>query len=124
MRPYARPLIVTFSAFGLACLFSYLAIVLTEPAKEARDTTGTPLFGSTPNRHARLTYDAAKAMSAPEGTTAGLTEAEKKIRLRSDMSFCGEGLPTRSDTPDSEDLKHIEAFKKPATKPSAATHVN
>jgi hypothetical protein len=112
MRPYARPLIVTFSAFGLACLFSYLAIVLTEPAKEARDTTGTPLFGSTPNRHARLTYDAAKAMSAPEGTTAGLTEAEKKIRLRSGMSFCGEGLPTRSDTPDSEDLKHIEAFKK------------
>lgn len=31
MRPYVRPLVVTFSAFGLACLFSYAAIVLTEP---------------------------------------------------------------------------------------------
>lgn len=31
MRPYVRPLIVTFSAFGLACLFSYAAILLTEP---------------------------------------------------------------------------------------------
>ena len=112
MRPYVRPLVVTFSAFGLACLFSYAAILLTEPAKEASDTPGTPLFGRTPNRHARLTLDAAKVMSEPDGTTAGLTEAEKKIRLRSGMSFCGEGLPTRSDTPDSEDLKHIEAFKK------------
>lgn len=32
MRPYVRPLIVTFSAFGLACLFSYAAIALTEPS--------------------------------------------------------------------------------------------
>lgn len=33
MRPtYVRPLVVTFSAFGLACLFSYLAIALTEPS--------------------------------------------------------------------------------------------
>lgn len=31
MRPYVRPLIVTFSALGLACLFSYAAIALTEP---------------------------------------------------------------------------------------------
>ena len=32
MRPtYVRPLIVTFSAFGLACLFSYAAVSLTEP---------------------------------------------------------------------------------------------
>jgi hypothetical protein len=32
MRPYVRPLVVTFSAFALACLFSYAAIALTEPA--------------------------------------------------------------------------------------------
>ncbi len=32
MRPYVRPLVVTSSAFGLACLFSYLAILLTEPS--------------------------------------------------------------------------------------------
>ncbi|MFN5654887.1 MAG: tetratricopeptide repeat protein [Verrucomicrobiota bacterium] len=32
MRPYVRPLVVTFSAFGLACLFSYAAIALTEPS--------------------------------------------------------------------------------------------
>jgi hypothetical protein len=34
MRPYVRPLVVTFSALGLACLFSYAAILLTEPAPE------------------------------------------------------------------------------------------
>lgn len=32
MRPYVRPLVVTFSAFALACLFSYAAIALTEPS--------------------------------------------------------------------------------------------
>jgi TPR repeat protein len=32
MRPYVRPLVVTFSALGLACLFSYAAIILTEPS--------------------------------------------------------------------------------------------
>lgn len=32
MRPYVRPLIVTFSALALASLFSYAAIALTEPA--------------------------------------------------------------------------------------------
>ncbi len=35
MRPYVRPLIVTFSALGLACLFSYAAIILTETAPAA-----------------------------------------------------------------------------------------
>ncbi len=33
MRPYVRPLVVTSSAFGLACLFSYAAILLTEPTQ-------------------------------------------------------------------------------------------
>lgn len=32
MRPYVRPLIVTFSALALASLFSYAAIALTEPS--------------------------------------------------------------------------------------------
>jgi TPR repeat protein len=35
MRPYVRPLVVTFSAFALACLFSYAAIALTETTPEA-----------------------------------------------------------------------------------------
>ena len=38
MRPYVRPLIITSSAFGLACLFSYAAIALTEP-DQARSAT-------------------------------------------------------------------------------------
>ena len=32
MRPYVRPLVVTFSGLALACLFSYAAIALTEPS--------------------------------------------------------------------------------------------
>jgi len=35
MRPFVRPLIVTFSALALATLFSYLAVTLTEPAAKA-----------------------------------------------------------------------------------------
>jgi TPR repeat protein len=35
MRPYVRPLVVTFSALALATLFSYLAVTLTEPADKA-----------------------------------------------------------------------------------------
>lgn len=31
MRPYVRPLVVTFSALGLACVISFAAILLTEP---------------------------------------------------------------------------------------------
>jgi TPR repeat protein len=39
MRPYVRPLIVTFSALALASLFSYLAILLTDtPAKQPIDS--------------------------------------------------------------------------------------
>lgn len=32
MRPYVRPLVVTFSTLALATLFSYLAVALTEPS--------------------------------------------------------------------------------------------
>lgn len=45
MRPYVRPLIVTFAALALATLFSYLAILLTDtPAKQPIDsmTDGLP----------------------------------------------------------------------------------
>ena len=45
MRPYVRPLVVTFSAFSLACLFSYAAVALTEstpsrPVSESAETHG------------------------------------------------------------------------------------
>jgi TPR repeat protein len=111
MRPYVRPLVVTFSALGLACLFSYAAILLTEPAEEAKNKPSAPPFGSNPNRHARLNHAAAKEIREADGTTAEPTEAEKQIRQRSGMPFCGEGLRTRSDTRDSADVKNIEAFK-------------
>ena len=43
MRPYVRPLIVCFSAFALASLFSYAAIELTEPAgKETPKAVAEP----------------------------------------------------------------------------------
>lgn len=43
MRPYVRPLIVCFSAFALASLFSYAAIELTEPAsKETPQAVAEP----------------------------------------------------------------------------------
>jgi TPR repeat protein len=41
MRPYVRPLVVTFSALGLACLFSYAAIALTEPTAKTTPETAS-----------------------------------------------------------------------------------
>ncbi len=39
MRSYVRPLIVTFSSFALASLFSYAAIALTEPTLQPKTIT-------------------------------------------------------------------------------------
>jgi TPR repeat protein len=42
MRSYVRPLIVTFSSFMLASLFSYAAIALTEPTKPREESSPRP----------------------------------------------------------------------------------
>ena len=42
MRSYVRPLIVTFSSFALASLFSYAAIALTEPTKPREESSLRP----------------------------------------------------------------------------------
>ena len=42
MRSYVRPLIVCFSAFALASLFSYAAIELTEPTLQPKTKAATP----------------------------------------------------------------------------------
>lgn len=64
MRPYVRPLVVTFSALGLACLFSYAAILLTEP-------TPTPAVftENTPPQPAR-------AMSKEQRAAAAFVQAK------------------------------------------------
>ena len=65
MRPtYVRPLVVTFTAFGLACLFSYAAIALTEP-DSARPATKA---------------DAAEEVSAERSTEAKAAAAFAKIK--------------------------------------------
>lgn len=65
MRPYVRPLVVTFSAFGLACLFSYAAIALTEP-DSARPATKA---------------DAPQEVSAERSTEAKAAAAFTKAKL-------------------------------------------
>ena len=42
MRSYVRPLVVCFSAFALASLFSYAAIALTEPTLQPKTKTKSP----------------------------------------------------------------------------------
>ena len=42
MRSYVRPLVVTFSSFALASLFSYAAIALTEPTKPREESSLRP----------------------------------------------------------------------------------
>lgn len=70
MRPYVRPLIVTFSALGLACLFSYAAIALTEPDPAARPATESdePVEAAAePSREAKAAVAFAKAKQAAAG---------------------------------------------------------
>ncbi len=73
MRPYVRPLVVTSAAFGLACLFSYLAILLTEPSS-----------------------------ARPSGKVAGGTKAavERKPELSPEASFAQAKLEAAGGDPE------------------------
>jgi TPR repeat protein len=55
MRPYVRPLVVTFSALALACLFSYAAIALTEttPAAAPKAKSDRPVTSVTLTKEQR-----------------------------------------------------------------------
>ncbi len=69
MRPYVRPLIVTSSALGLACVISYAALTLTEP-EQARPVTqaAEPAAGAAkPSREAKAAAVFAKAKREAAG---------------------------------------------------------
>lgn len=62
MRPYVRPLIVTFSALALASVFSYVAILLTDgPSKQPIDSRTD---GLAPEAEAFMAFIEAKAAAA------------------------------------------------------------
>lgn len=62
MRPYVRPLIVTFATLGLATLSSYLAVLLTEPP--AKQPIDSMTDGLSPEAKAVLVFIEAKAAAA------------------------------------------------------------
>jgi len=63
MRPYLRPLIVTFCALGLACAISYAALTLTEPDQAHPVTKAAESVKETaePSREAKAAATFAKA---------------------------------------------------------------
>jgi TPR repeat protein len=69
MRPYVRPLIVTFSAIGLACVISYVALALTEPdpARPATKAAEPVEAAAEPSREAKAAVAFAKAKQAAAG---------------------------------------------------------
>jgi len=72
MRPYVRPLVVTFSALGLACLFSYAAIALTEPSAPEEE----------PKKAQTIDHDAfAKETFAKAKATAASGDPAKLVSL-------------------------------------------
>ena len=76
MPPYVRPLIVTFSAFGLACLFSYAAIALTEPdqAPKTPAKTAHPVTARNMSKQERAAAAFAKAkLEADSGDPQKIT---------------------------------------------------
>jgi len=69
MRPYVRPPVVTFSAFGLACLFSYAAVALTEstPSRPVSESAKTHGIATTATPEAKAAAAFAKAKLAASG---------------------------------------------------------
>ena len=69
MRPYVRPLIVTFSTLALATLASFAAIALTEPAPARAENKGTEtaVTAAQLSREAKADATFAKAKQAAAG---------------------------------------------------------
>lgn len=89
MLPYVRPLIVTFSSFALASLFSYAAIALTEPTKPRAESSLRPNPSvSNPNKKSL-------EMAAAEAFTKAKMEAAdgdpKKLMALANFYLLGYG---------------------------------
>ena len=89
MRSYVRPLIVTFSSFALASLFSYAAITLTEPTKPREESSLRPSpSASTPIKKS-------PEMEAAESFTKAKMEASggdpKKLMALANFHLLGYG---------------------------------
>jgi TPR repeat protein len=105
MRPYVRPLVVTFSALALACLFSYAAIALTEPTPTSPAARSDEADGimSAANPEATAAAAFAKAKLAAAGG-----EPDKLMAL---ANFYLLGLGTEKDEKEAARLHKIGAEK-------------
>jgi len=84
MRPYVRPLVVTFSALALACLFSYAAIELTEPAAKS-----TPAPASEESEAATQANQQAQRAELCAKAAAGDAKAMLDLGLACSVGFGG-----------------------------------
>ena len=89
MRSYVRPLVVTFSSFALASLFSYAAIALTEPTKPREESSLRP----SPSAPTPITKS--PEMAAAEAFTKAKMEATggdpKKLMALANFYLLGYG---------------------------------
>lgn len=106
MRPYVRPLFVTFSAFGLACLFSYAAILLTEP-------TPTPAVNADPDRPQSVRALSKEQRAAAAFAKAKLEAASGEPQKITTLANCYlYGIGTEKNQVEATRLHRIAAEKK------------
>lgn len=98
MRPYVRPLVVTFSALGLACLFSYAAILLTDAPVRPIDSQTD---GLSPEAKAAMAFFDAKLAAA----------SSDPAKLRALANFHLLGIGTEKDEAKAAQLHKLGAEK-------------
>jgi TPR repeat protein len=110
MRPYVRPLVVTFSAFALATLFSYAALALTEP-NETPDREAPSAAVKPPSKPI-----ADKATAASDETEAAREAGRRKIHLEA----CAKAEAGDPDAMLERAMTHLVGIGTPIDRAAAA----
>lgn len=110
MPPYVRPLVVSFSALGLATLFSYVALAVTEP-KQASDKEA-PVAAVKPSDKP----SADKTTEPSEESEAGREARRRKIHLEA----CAKAEAGDPDAMLERAMTHLVGIGTPIDRTAAA----
>jgi len=114
MRPYVRPLIVTFSALGLATLFSYVAVTMTEPTPKQPLKKVAALMKCGGGEYLHVHFEdtpQGMRMTAPHSPDV---PHDHSIGVPPGTFFCDEGRAWSHLRPDPKELKRIAEAEKAA----------
>jgi len=114
MRPYVRPLIVTFSALGLATLFSCVAVTMTEPKPQQPLKKVAPLMKCGGVEYLHVHFEdtpQGRRMTAPHRPDV---LHDHSVGVPERIFICDEGRSWSHVRPDPKELKRIAEAEKAA----------